>query len=250
MNIGVYQSASSLTALERWQDTVAQNLTSAQTNGYRKRTVEFSTETAGKWTLNPKARFNGAANQQPAQFTRSTGGINFVGGEIQTTRNELDVALQGDGFFELQDRDGTRLYTRNGEFRLTRERTIVGPGGMAVLTEDGVPLTTLPGGGAISINPDGIVSQANTVIGRLSIQRFADPASLVPVGGGTFVAGAGVEPTPVEKPDVMQGYLEQSNVKPLREMVDLILISRAYEANQKIISSAEQNMEKTLQALG
>ena len=81
MNIGVYQSASSLTALERWQDTVAQNLTSAQTNGYRKRTVEFSTETAGKWTLNPRSRFNGPGNQTPAQFTRSTGGINFTGGD-------------------------------------------------------------------------------------------------------------------------------------------------------------------------
>ena len=74
--------------------------------------------------------------------------------------------------------------------------------------------------------------------------RYTDAA------GGYFLAGAGVQPVPVDTPELMQGYLEGSNVTPLREMVDMVLISRAYEANQKIITAADQTMQKTLDALG
>ena len=118
------------------------------------------------------------------------------------------------------------------------------------MSESGNPITLVPGLPDITINRDGSVFQGDTSLGKLSVQTFANPSKLTPVAGGYFLAGAGVQPVPVEKPELMQGYLEGSNVAPLREMVDMVLISRAYEANQKIITTADQTMQKELDALG
>ncbi len=251
MNIGIYQSASALSALERWQDSVSQNITSSQNVGYRKRTVNFSTVQAGSLQTDPRARLgSGRGDDIPMLFPRMNTGINFVNGETQPTRRELDAAIQGDGFFEIQFGEGQKVYTRSGEFRMRPDRTLVTSSGHEVLSEAGAPIVLLPGGGSISINRDGTLSQGTTVLGKLSIQRFEDPSKLQPIAGGFFVAGPGAAPEPVSEPDLLQGYLEGSNVTPLREMVDLVLISRAYEANQKIITTVDQQMEKTLQALG
>jgi flagellar basal body rod protein FlgG len=250
MNVGLYQSAASLSALERWQDAVSQNITSAQTSGYRKRTVQFSTEIAGKWNLHPNGKNTGPEDEVAVRFARAGNGINFLTGETQPTRRELDVAIQGDGFFELQGPGEQKFYSRNGEFRITPERTIVGAGGMEVLTEGGAPIQLLPGGGSISINRDGTVFQGDVALGKISVKSFANPAQLRPSVAGMFVAPPGVVGESVAEPELMQGYLEQSNVQPLREMVDLVLISRAYEANQKVITTSDEQMDKTLRALG
>lgn len=249
MNIGLYQSAASLSALERWQDAVAQNITSAQNTGFRKRTVEFSTESAGEWNLNPSAHASDGQGLS-AVFPRTSAGINFLTGETQPTRRELDVAIQGEGFFEIQNPDGSRAYTRSGEFNMTPDRTLVTAGGQEVLSDSGSPIVMLPSGGPVTINADGTVFQGETLLGRLSIQKFSNTAALIPSQGGTFIAAAGAGMTPVEEPQLMQGYLEQSNVQPLREMVDLVLISRAYEANQRMISAFDQQAQKALEALG
>jgi flagellar basal body rod protein FlgG len=249
MNIGLYQSAASMAALERWQDSVSQNITSGQTSGYRKRTIGFSTETAG--TLQPDDRAKlGVDGGMPALFPKTSAGINFLSGETMPTRRELDVAIQGEGFFEMRMPDGTMAYTRSGEFRLRPDRTLVSAAGLEVMTEGGDPIVLLPGQGQIVINQDGTVIQGAARLGKLSIQKFSNPAALIPTTGGMFVAGAGAGKSSVDEPDLMQGYLEQSNVQPLREMVDLVLISRAYEANQKMITTIDQQMQKALEALG
>jgi flagellar basal body rod protein FlgG len=249
MNIGLYQSASALSALERWQDSVAQNITSSQTTGYRKRTINFSTESAGELHTNTRSR-TGHDTAIPMSFPKVNSGINFVNGETQATRRELDVAIQSDGFFEVQASDGSRAYTRNGEFHIRSDRTIVTANGSEVLSDGGAPLTLVAGEGAVSINRDGTIFQGGSSIGKLAVQRFANNDALIPTAGGFFLAPPGVQPQASEDPELLQGYLEGSNVTPLREMVDLVLISRAYEANQKIITTVDQQMEKTLDALG
>ena len=248
MNIGLYQSASALSALERWQDSVAQNITSSQTTGYRKRTVNFSTQTAGELQTDPHARVGHDA-AMPMLFPKVNTGINFVTGETQPTRRELDVAIQGEGFFEIQMEDGSRAYTRSGEFRMRADRTLITSGGQEVLSDGGAPIVLLPGGGAVTINRDGTIFQGETSVGKLSVQGFANPAQLIQIAGGFFVPASGANPERVDAPELLQGYLEGSNVTPLREMVDLVLISRAYEANQKIINTVDQQMQKTLDAL-
>ena len=250
MNIGLYQSASALSALERWQDVVTQNITSSQTTGYRKRTVNFSAELAGELQTDPKGRLGDDGSGMPTVFPKVNTGINFTTGETQPTRRDLDVAIQGQGFFEVQMADGTKAYTRSGEFNVRADRTLVTTGGQVVMGESGSPITLVPGLPDITINRDGTVVQGDTSLGKLSVQQFADPSKLTPVAGGYFLAGPQAQPQPVEKPELMQGYLESSNVTPLREMVDMVLISRAYEANQKIITTADQTMQKALDALG
>jgi flagellar basal body rod protein FlgG len=249
MNIGLYQSASALSALERWQDSVSQNITSSQNTGYRKRTINFSTQNAGEIQTDSHARLGHDAGT-PMLFPKVNTGINFVTGETQPTRRELDVAIQGDGFFEIQMGDGSRAYTRSGEFRMRPDRTLVTSGGQEVLNESGSPITLLSGGGTVTINRDGTIFQGETSLGKLSVQKFANPEALIPIAGGAFVPAPGTQPEKVDAPELLQGYLEGSNVTPLREMVDLVLISRAYEANQKIINTVDQQMQKTLDALG
>ena len=250
MNIGLYQSAASLAALERWQETVSQNITSSQTSGYRKRTIQFSTETAGEMHPDSQSKV-GLDAGVPALFPKTSAGINFLSGETMPTRRELDVAIQGEGFFEIQLPDGEGMaYTRSGEFRLRPDRTLVTAAGLEVMSEAGSPIVLLPGGGQVTINQDGTIFHGGVALGKLSIQKFANTDALIPTSGGMFKAGAGAGMEQVEEPDLMQGYLEQSNVQPLREMVDLVLISRAYEANQKMITSLDQQMEKALEALG
>ncbi len=249
MDIGLYQSASALSALERWQDAVAQNITSSETNGFRKRTVNFSTTTAGEIQTDPQAKIGGDTTFETL-FPKVNTGINFGSGQTQPTRRELDVAIQGDGFFEVQMPDGTRAYTRNGEFHMRNDRTVVTASGAEVLTDAGSPITLVQNGDPLVVNRDGTLFQGDVGLGRLSVQKFADNSRLVPTAGGFFVAPAGTNPTPVQQPDLLQGYLESSNVTPMREMVDLVLISRAYEANQKIITTIDEQMQKTLDALG
>jgi flagellar basal body rod protein FlgG len=249
MNIGIYQSASALSALERWQDSVSQNIASSQTTAYRKRTVNFSTTKAGEIQLDPHAR-PGSDTGTALIFPQVNTGINFTAGETQATRRDLDVALQGEGFFEVQLPDGSHAFTRNGQFHLRADRTLVNGAGYEVLTDGGAPVTLVPNGSPLTINPDGTLVQGDISLGKLSVQKFTDPSQLTPVAGGLFLAAPGVRSQPVDSPEVLQGYLEASNVTPLREMVDLVLISRAYEANQKIINTVDQQMQKTLDALG
>lgn len=250
MSIGLYQSASSLAALERWQDAVTQNITSSQVAGYKKRTVEFSSVAAGELQTDPRQKI-GRGEGETTYFPKASYGINFHSGETEPTRRELDVALQGDGFFEVRMDDGRTAYTRGGELRLRADRTLVTPQDQPILTEDGSPVQLLPGGGELVINRDGTVMQGDTRLGRLGVVEFSDNNQLMPISAGMFLPVPGApDPVPVEKPEVLQGYLEASNVTPLREMVDLVNIARAYEANQKLIQSHDNTMQKTLDALG
>ncbi len=249
MSIGIYQSAATLSALERWQDVVSQNITSSQINGYRKRTVSMSTQNVGEIHPDSKSQI-GKDHGMPMSFSKIDTAIDFTSGETLPTRREFDVAIQGDGFFEVRMEDDSRVYTRNGEFRMRPDRTLITSSGNEVLTEGGNPILLLPGNSSLTINRDGTIFQGEARLGKLSIQHFPDPTVLTEISTGYFKADPDIEPETVEEPELLQGYLEGSNVSSLREMVDMVLISRAYEANQKIITNYDDQLEKTLQALG
>ena len=248
MNIGLYQSAASLSALERWQDAVSQNITSSQVSGFRKRTTTFSTVEMGQVQADPKAR--GADGAKAAMFPSASIGVSFLPGETTPTRNELDVAIQGDGFLEVKMPDGTRGYTRAGELHLDSSRTLVSRDNLPVLSQSGTSIVLQPEAGPLNIAQDGTLTQGDNQLGKISVVKFPDNSQLTPVGGGTFLPKDGSAPTPVEHPAVLQGYLEASNVTPLREMISLVQIARAYEANQKIMSDRDQNLQKAIETLG
>jgi flagellar basal body rod protein FlgG len=250
MNIGLYQSASSLSALERWQEVTAQNITASHVTGYRKRTVEFSGISLGEVQTDPgKGKIGQGAGPQSI-FPKATYGINFENGENLPTQRPLDLAIEGAGYFQLKLPDGSMAYTRDGAFRITPDRKLVGSNGYEVLTKDGEAITLLPEGGELAIGMDGTLSQGATQLGKIGIHTFAKNQDLTAVSGGIFVAKAGVDPIAVEKPTVMQGHLEGSNVAPLREMIALVQIARAYEANQKIITTQDQTLARALETLG
>ncbi len=247
MNIGVYQSAAALSALERWQDVVSQNITSGQVPGYRKRTIDFSTVALGERRPDPTLKNMDA---DPAMFPRTKLGINFSPGETQATRGALDVALESEGFFEVEMSDGTRAYTRAGQMHLDSNRQLMSAAGHAMISTSDSPITLNPTGGEISIAADGSIVQGNATLGKFKVVNFRDTSKLMPAAGGAFVPVKGTESIPVDAPRVLQGYIEASNVTPLREMVALIMISRAYESNQKIISNTDQLLNRVLDTLG
>lgn len=249
MNIGLYQSAASLSALERWQDAVAQNITSSQVPAYRKRTVEFSTIEMGQIQPDPRSKVSDG-NSHAAMFPQASVGVSFQPGDTQPTRREFDVAIEGEGFFEVQLADGTRGYTRAGALHPRGDRTLVTPDGNPILAEGGAQLSLQAQGGEFAVTRDGVVTQGDAQLGKLSVVRFRPNTQLIPMAGGVFVPADGSAPTAVPNAVVMQGYLEGSNVTPLREMIALVQIARAYEANQKIISSREQNLQRTIETLG
>jgi len=249
MNIGMYQSAASLSALERWQDVVSRNITSGDQAAYRKRTISFSSEIAGELQADP-SRPVGHDNGMPMVFPKVNSGINFVCGETQPTRRVLDVAIQGEGFFEVQRADGSKVYTRDGEFRMRPDRTLITSTGDEVLSASGSPITLQPNAGDLVINPNGSMTQGATPLGKLSVVKFTDNSRLTPLSGGYFGAPDNMQAESVDAPSLLQGYVEGSNTSSLREMVDLVVISRAYEANQKMITTVDEQMGKTLDALG
>jgi len=249
MSIGVYQSAASLSALERWQDAVTQNITSSQAVGFKRRTVQIDGREAGQVLIDPTSRADRGEGRD-AIFPEVRFGVAFAKGESQPTRRELDIALSGDGFFSVRMPDGTTGYTRAGQMQVRPDRTIVNSQGLELLNDFGYPIQLSPEGGVVVIDESGLIRQGDAQIGRIGVFSFEDNSQLLTVGGGLFVPRVGAEPELVDKPGVLQGHLEGSNVRPLQEMIHLVNIARAYEANQKIIQNRDQMLQRTLDALG
>jgi flagellar basal body rod protein FlgG len=248
MNIGLYQSAAALSSLERWQDAVSQNITSAQVTGFKRRAVQVAAEAHGEILTQPGAKPD-SGEGMAALFPQTRYSIAFNPGENNPTRRELDVALSGPGFFTVRKPDGNTAYTRAGELQIRADRTLVTAQGCEVLNNSGSPIQLSLEGGAIVVMEDGTVRHGENIVGKLGISKATNPARLISMASGLFLADTGANMVPVEKPIVQQGYLEGSNVSPLREMVDLVNISRAYEANQKLIQSRDGIMQKTLDAV-
>jgi flagellar basal body rod protein FlgG len=242
MNIGLYLGAAALNALERWQDATSQNIASSSTPGFRKREVGFTMQTDG--TLPTSA----SKAVQQTQFPTSQVSVSFVPGQFIGTGREFDIAIRGEGFFEVQTPDGGRAYTRAGSFYTNTDRNLVDAQGNLLLGEGGSAIQLLPDGGPLSVAADGTLSQNGRQIGMLTIQKFDNPQALTPLSGGLFAAN-NQTPTTVANPELMQGSLETSNVQPVGEMINLVQISRAYEAAQKVITSRDDTMGKTIQSL-
>jgi flagellar basal-body rod protein FlgF len=248
MNIGVYQSAASLSALERWQDAVSQNISSSQVPGYRGRTVNISAVDNGQFMVGANGQST-SDSSQPASFPTATNGVSFKPGETQPTGRSLDFAIQGSGFFQVQMPDGTTAYTRNGSFTERSDGTLVNSSNYPVLGET-ARRSSSPRRGPVTVTQDGAISQGENQVGKIGVTTFSNTSGLVPISGGLLVAGPSAGPSAATQPGVLQGYIESSNVSPLYEMVNLVQVSRIYEANQRVITNADQQTQKTMDALG
>ncbi len=238
-----------MTALERWQDAVSQNIASSGVSGFKKRTIEVSGASMG--TIN-----SGTAGQNVSAgvLPKISVGVSYLPGLSEPTGKPTDLAIDGPGFFQVQADGGQKLYTRDGGFHVSPDRTLVTKEGYPVLSDSGSPITLQADAGDFQVSTDGTVTQTtstgSTQVGKIAVFSFPNNQRLESAGNGLFNAPADAIPTAVEKPVVMSGYLEQSNVSSINEMISLVQISRAYEANQKTIQSQDDNMQHALDALG
>jgi flagellar basal body rod protein FlgG len=167
--------------------------------------------------------------------------IDFSSGTIASTGRDLDVAIDGRGFFEVETERGIR-YTRNGGFQRRADGLLTTADGEPVMG-DGGPITLGPG--AVSVSADGTVKSGNAIVGRLRVVEFESEGDLIRESGSRFKALAGAQPAEME-PKVIGGALEQSNVSVVDRMVALTEVSRGFEALQRGVSVLMNDLDSRI----
>ncbi|WP_448188899.1 flagellar basal-body rod protein FlgF [Azospirillum sp. sgz301742] len=232
-----YIALSRQMALHRQMDIVANNVANMNTTGFKQQRVLF-TEFLERPAMHEQASF-----VQDRAVVRD-----LAAGGMQQTGNSLDVALSGPGYFTVDTASGRR-YTRNGNFRLDDQRQVVDGGGLPVLADNGQPITIPDGTASIQIKGDGTVATELGPVGRLNVVTFKREQLMTEVGSGLYVSDEEPQPAPAET-KVAQGMLEQSNVKPVVEMTQMIEINRQYQQAQKMIESEHERIRGLIQRLG
>jgi flagellar basal-body rod protein FlgF len=251
MDNTLYVGLSRQAVLQRALDVAANNIANQDTVGFK--VEELTTRT------DPIAppRSSGSLtspNLATVNYVLDTGvARDFGQGELSQTGNPLDVAIQGPGFFTLQTANGPR-YTRDGRFTLDPQNQIVDQKGEPVLSTSGTPIVVNPQQGPIMIAKDGSVSQSangqSTQIAQIGVVQFANLSALSKQGSNQYSETSGQAAAPVTNAKVMQGFVEHSNVNPVKEVTSLISISRAYDRMQDIMSSTQDLSSKAVDSLG
>jgi len=244
MDVSLYSSAAAMNATERWQDMVADNLSTSSVPGARQQEMNFSAVQAGA-----SAAAGAAGNHFVIPFAGSA--TNFSQGELKATTRNMDVALEGPGFFTVQMPDGSKAYTRNGEFRLNNQGQMTTNQGYPVVGSSG-PLTFDPNKTApITISSSGEVSQGPDEKGQMSVMEFGNVKALTNGGGGYFRADnpQQAQPKPATATSVRQGFVEESNTSPTLAMASLLTSMRMFESNQKVMQMQSDRMTRTINDL-
>ncbi|MDI3274771.1 flagellar basal-body rod protein FlgG [Pseudomonas sp. AL03] len=241
--------------------TVSNNLANVSTTGFKRDRAEFQD------LLYQIKRQPGAQSTQdselPSGLQLGTGvrivgtQKNFTAGSLQTTEQPLDMAIDGRGFFQILQPDGTTSYTRDGTFHLDSNGQIVNASGFAlepaIVIPNDAQTFTVGRDGTVSITVTG--NPASQVIGNLQTADFINPAGLQAVGNNLFLETAASGAPQVGTPGLagfgttLQNTLETSNVSTVEEMVNMITTQRAYEMNSKVISTADQMLSFVTQNL-
>ncbi|MDB4427838.1 flagellar basal-body rod protein FlgG [Porticoccaceae bacterium] len=251
MDASLWIAKTGLTAQQTRMSVISNNLANVNTTGFKKDRAVF--EDLLYQNIVPAGGQIDAESETPTGLMLGTG-TRVVAteklhaqGNIITTENALDLAISGDGYFSVQQADGTIAYSRDGSFKLSADGNLVTAGGQAVL-----PAITVPQNAAsLTIGRDGIVTVelanggGSSQIGQLQLSRFVNNSGLQPIGrnlmqqtnasGDPLVVLPGADGAGM----LMQGALEASNVNVVEEMVNMIETQRAYEVNSKAISAAD-----------
>jgi len=236
-------------------DVIANNLANVNTSGFKKSRADF--QDLLYETLKPAGIASSAGTEVPTGIQLGHGSRPaaiqkiFIQGDLQQTQNELDVAIEGDGFFQILQPNGDVAYTRAGSFKLDSAGRIVTSDGFLLEPEISIPTDSL----WVSIGIDGTVSvlQAGDVepseLGTIQLSRFVNPAGLHNIGRNLYLptssSGEAIIGTAGESGfgTISQGFLEMSNVSVVDEMVNLIIAQRAYEINTKAIQTSDEMLQ-------
>jgi len=236
----IYISLSRMIALHRQMDVVANNVANATTTGFKQERVMFS-EFLDKPALGERLSL-----VQDRATVRD-----MSAGPMQATSNPLDVAISGKGYFAVDTVNGPH-YTRAGRFQLDAKGQIVNSDGLPLLGSTDKPITLPTGTSQVRITADGSVfSDKNPTapVGKIKIAAFDKEAMMSEVGGGLFVTDEKPQPTPKDT-RIAQGMLEESNVKPVVEMTNMINVLRQYQGIQKIIDAEHDRQKNMISKLG
>jgi flagellar basal-body rod protein FlgG len=253
MNLSLYSAATGMEAQQLNLNTIANNLANVNTPGFKRSKIEFQDLLYQK----PRASGtdSGGGNIVPTGVEVGNGSRVaatskvFTQGQLTNTGEKLDIAVQGDGFFEVQRPDGTIAYTRAGSFKTNAQGQVV--------TIDGLPILSgfqpiPPGATNVAISEDGQVTVQSATGNQkfsLTLVRFANPSGLRSLGGNLFEETAASGTPEQGKPGeqgfgrTIQGYIEASNVNIVEEMVNLIIAQRAYEINSKSIQTSDEMLQ-------
>jgi len=236
----VSQVSASVDALEREFDIIAHNMANVSTVGFKRRCNSFTQALAAQGG-SPEM----GSDTPPATF-------DFSQGTLVKTDRTLDVALYGTGFFVIESPEGP-LYTRHGIFQTNQNGQIVDTAGRLVAGRTG-PLLVPPNADVSEIHVDdaGRVNVRGAALGQFRIVEFGDRENqLLPAGLNCFVAPVDVRPAEATRVTVRQGYEEASNVRLVEELVNMITVSRLYEANMKLMTATGDNTSSAISvALG
>jgi flagellar basal-body rod protein FlgF len=245
MNVSLYQAAAAMNATARWQEMIMQNLAAGSLPAYRKQEMSFAAVQAG---LDPTATNPGGLRYV---IPAATPGTNFEPGENRATNNLMDFAIDGPGFFEVQLPNGTKAYTRDGEFHLNGNGQFVTKQGYTVLSEGGPVQLDPSSSSPIAVSATGDVNQGDQLRGRMRLVEFKQPQSLKSIGQGYYLADLPLaEPIPATASAIRQGFLEASNTSPTAEMAGLITAMRMFEVNQKVLQAQDERMGRVITELG
>lgn len=257
MSASMWVAKTGLDAQQLRVSVIANNLANVSTTGYKRSRAAFED------LMYQNVHQTGAQSSQTTQLpsglmlgagvrTASTAKL-FTQGNIVQTNNNLDMAINGRGFFQIQMPDGTTAYSRDGSFQLNEQGQIVTSNGYLLQPPITVPANVL----SMTVARDGIVSAqlagqaAGQQLGQLQTTDFINPAGLQPVGQNLFIETTASGAPQPGNPDnnglgsILQGSLETSNVNVVEEMVDMIEAQRAYEMNSKAIATTDKMMEFT-----
>ena len=256
MSISLYSAASGMEAQQTNLNVISNNIANVNTTGFKKSKVEFQDmfyqvpKTVGAdsgGSVLPTGIQVGSGTQVVA-----TSKV-FTQGQVNRTDEELDVAIVGDGFFSVENENGDTLYTRDGGFKRGPAGQLTTSQGMTL--EPGITVPTEAN--AIVINEGGIITflrdSVEVGIAQLQLSRFNNPAGLAALGGNLFreTSASGTpelgDPGTESFGTIRQGFLENSNVNIVQEMVNMIVAQRAYEINSKSIQTSDQMMQQTAQ---
>ncbi len=235
MEKGLGLAAAGARAQSEALDVVASNLANAGTAGFRAQRVSF------REALD-------TASAQGASVVGATTAVDSTAGALRRTDNPLDLALSRDGYLAIDTPGGVR-YTRAGGLELDPTGALATADGSLVRGRGGAHIQIPPGAARIEVTEEGAVRADGAEVGTLELVRFA-PDALTQEGGGRFAVVPGGAPLTGEGPRVESGVVEQSNVNPVRGVMDLVRITRTYEALHRMIEMYGQLDKRVAQEMG
>lgn len=260
-NAALHVARTGLDAQSARMRVIANNLANVNTTGFKRDRVQF--ETLAYQTMTAPGAPSGAESLYATGLSLGSG-VQMTGtarintqGALTTTDNPLDIAIEGDGFFQIALPDGRTGYSRAGNFNLSAEGQIVTPAGLMLQPQIQVP----EGAQSLTIGADGVVSAVMpgeseaTQLGQIELARFVNPSGLQALGDNLFTetTASGAPQVGVAATDgrgsLRQGMLEASNVNVVQELVDMIETQRAYEVNSKMVAATDEMLRNANQQL-